>query len=164
MTFGIRGLYVCAAVFAAVVVGSTSAVAQETTATTWDKEALQRLYSEFLSDEGYRPDIDNDGDIRFKKEGRTYYIIVDNKDLQFFRIVLPSYWKIESDEERARVLVAIDVANSSSKVAKTYTVGDQVWSAIEILVAQPEDFKPVFERAIVLLDNAMTTFVKKIRE
>lgn len=34
----------------------------------------------FLSQEGFMPEIDPDGDIKFKKEGRTYYVTIDSSN------------------------------------------------------------------------------------
>ena len=45
--------------------------------------AQRRLRSDitqFLREEGFMPEIDSDGDIKFKKEGGTYYISIDYKD------------------------------------------------------------------------------------
>ncbi|MDR0411474.1 MAG: hypothetical protein LBH75_05835, partial [Treponema sp.] len=35
------------------------------------KESLQQMYLTYLTGEGYSPEIDSDGDIKFKAEGRT---------------------------------------------------------------------------------------------
>ena len=50
------------------------------------KAALQRMYMDYLREEGYMPSIDEDGDILFKVAGDSYYIIIDEDDLQFFQI------------------------------------------------------------------------------
>ncbi len=34
----------------------------------------------FLKTEGYMPEIDSDGDVKFKSEGKTYYIIIDETE------------------------------------------------------------------------------------
>ena len=94
-----------------------------------------------LSAEGYRPSIDGDGDVKFKREGRTYFIIVSEKDPEFFRLVLANIWEIENDVERSRVLQAADHSNAASKVSKVYIVKDNVWVCVELFVAAPEDFR-----------------------
>ena len=45
------------------------------------------MYVDFLTEEGYKPTVDSDGDVRFKKEGMTYFISVHSNDPQYFRIV-----------------------------------------------------------------------------
>lgn len=131
----------------------------------WDKAALQQMYVDFLAGEGYRPEVDGDGDVVFKKEGRTYYIMVDDRDPEFFRLAFPAIWQIDDEEERSRVLIAAEEANRNCKVAKTYIMGgNRVWVNTELFVAQPEDFKRVFTRALSSADYGATVFWNKIKE
>lgn len=123
---------------------------------------LQNMYMEFLTEEGYLPEIDDDGDIRFKYEGRTYFIIVNETDQTFFQILLPNIYSIENEEKRAEVLAAADHANALSKVAKVHTVGDNTYVSVELLVATPEDFKKLFKRSMSLMTNGMNNFANKI--
>jgi hypothetical protein len=125
---------------------------------------LQKMYMEFLTADGYRPEVDSDGDVQFKEEGKTYFIDVSADDQEYFRIVLANIWPIESEEERLRVLQACDYANATAKVCKAYTVRDNVWVGIEVFVAKPEDFKGVFKRSMSALRNGTMLFVKKMRE
>jgi hypothetical protein len=138
--------------------------AQESNGSDWDKEQFQNFYVEYLAEEGYRPEIDSDGDVRFKREGKGYFILVREDDPEFFCLVLPNIWPIESEAERAQVLAAADYSNARSKVSKVHTVDDDVWVTIELFVAKPEDFKGVFRRAIGALDNGAMNFVRKMRE
>ena len=91
---------------------------------------LANVYLEHLKDEGYRPALDDDGDIYFKKEGKTYLIILDEDDPTFFRLVFPNFWEIESDEERERVVHAASAATAATKVTKVFPVEDNVWASI----------------------------------
>lgn len=128
-----------------------------------DKD-LQKLYMEYLTDEGYKPEVDADGDVQFKEEGKTYFIDVSADDQEYFRVVLANIWPIESEEERLRVLQACDYANATAKVCKVYSVRDNVWVGIEVFVAKPEDFKGIFKRSMSALRNGTMLFVKKMRE
>lgn len=128
------------------------------------KEQLQALFMGFLAAEGYRPEIDSDGDVVFKREGKSYFIAVREDDPEFFQIVMPNIWEIENGTERAQVLVAADHSNSLSKVAKVHTLRDNVWVSIELLLNEPEDFKPVFNRSMSAIDNGVANFVEKMRE
>ncbi len=128
------------------------------------KDLKAQLYHCYLKEEGYQPAIDEDGDVRFKKEGKTYFIQVDEKDEAFFRICFPNFWEIENDEERRNVLAACDYANALSKVAKIFTVHDDVWGSVEIFVDDPEGFKPIFSRCMSALQNAVRNFVEKMKK
>ncbi|MCL6595365.1 MAG: hypothetical protein K6V73_04045, partial [Firmicutes bacterium] len=53
-------------------------------------------YLEFLAEEGYRPRLDADGDVVFKVEGGAYYILLD-EDEEFFRLIYPNFWPLETE-------------------------------------------------------------------
>ncbi len=128
------------------------------------KKSLQDMYMEYLTEEGYRPEIDADGDVQFKAEGKTYFINVVEDDPTYFRVVLANIWPIESEDERAQCLIAVDYSNAKSKVAKSYLVKDNIWVGIELFIAKPEDFKEVFRRSMGALSNGVAHFVTKMRE
>lgn len=128
------------------------------------KKELQTLYSDYLDKEGFRPEIDEDGDVVFKREGWVYFINVSEDDTNFFSVVLPNIWPIESEEERAKVLAAADHANGKAKVTKVFTMNDNVWVATELYVAKPEDFKGVFQRAVSSIETAADMFSSKMKE
>lgn len=128
------------------------------------KKYLQQLYVNFLTEEGYRPEIDSDGDVRFKHDGKILFIGVSESDANFFRIVLPNIWKIENDTERRKVLAAVDYSNAKSKVSKAYILNNNVWVAIEMFVGDPEGFTTMFTRCLAALMNGKDNFVVKMRE
>jgi hypothetical protein len=127
------------------------------------KEQVQQMYGDFLKTEGFVFEVDTDGDVVFKKEGKTYFLGVDADDPHFFRIVYPNFWEIENFEEHIRVLIAADFANNRSKVAKVYVVNQNTWASVELFVDKPEDFKPLFYRTIDAVDNGVKNFVAKMR-
>ncbi|MGU5695448.1 T3SS (YopN, CesT) and YbjN peptide-binding chaperone 1 [Aeromonas veronii] len=118
----------------------------------------------YLTYEEYKPEIDSDGDVRFKRDGNVYYIDVNERDPEFFRIVLANIWPIESDKERSQVLMAASDANAISKVSKVFTVENDVWVSIDLFVRRPEDFKDVFTRSMSALDNGVRNFAKRMKE
>ena len=123
----------------------------------------QDMYFRFLKGEGYSPALDKDGDIVFKKEGRTYILFSSEDDPQFFRLVFPGFWEIENPEEGLRVQAAAGAANNKAKVAKITVVGKNTWGSIELFFDKPEQFKPVFTRSMSALTNAVDVFVKEMR-
>lgn len=99
--------------------------------TKFTEAELQDMYVSFLLEEGYRPEVDQDGDVVFKREGRTYFIAVNEEDPGFFQLVLPNIWPIESEAERLQVLVAADYSNATSKASKVFIMEDDVWVDVE---------------------------------
>ncbi len=155
---------VLGAVTLILVLSTGVAGAKDQAADAPNKEHLQRLYVEYLSAEGYRPIIDDDGDVKFKREGRTYFIIVSVQDPEFFRLVLANIWKIEDDVERSRVLEAADHSNAVSKVSKVFIVKNNVWVSVELFVAAPEDFRGVFELSMSAMETGVSNYVERMRE
>jgi hypothetical protein len=130
---------------------------------TWSKVDLQDMYMVYLNEEGYKPEVDEDGDVRFKREGKTYFINVDAADTASFRLVLANIWPIESEEERSDAYIAMDHCNALAKVAKAYMVRDDVWVAIETFIARPQDFKVIFQRSFDALDHGVGLFARRMR-
>ena len=129
-----------------------------------ERRIKAQLYHNFLAEEGYRPVIDKDGDVTFKVEGRIYFIQIFEDDDLFFRVCFPNFWEIESDEERQKVLKASNIATRTSKVAKIFTVEDNVWASVELFIGDPDAFKLVFARCLSALQNCVRSFTEKMRE
>lgn len=58
-----------------------------------------RLAYNWLADEGYRPYIDEDGDVSFKAQGYYLFIAVDNDSPNYLQLVMPSIKNIDMDAE-----------------------------------------------------------------
>jgi len=128
------------------------------------KEELAALYRDFLDGEGYRPQIDGDGDVAFKHEGGNYVIIIDDDDDEFFRLVYPGFWEIENEPERAKVAQAALHATAQTKVAKVFPVRDNTWASIEMFCSPPETVKTVFRRCLSALRAGVEKFKTAMRE
>jgi hypothetical protein len=102
-----------------------------------------------LSDEGFRPEIDSDGDIHFKYEGAHYYI-TSNCDDSYFYILFPSFWPIDDVEELGRAMMAANNATRNTKSAKVYIRNDMkaVSATAEALIASPSDVRKFIDRAL----------------
>jgi hypothetical protein len=120
--------------------------------------------AEYLKSEGYVPKIDEDGDLSFKYEGSTYWILLDESDPEFFRIALPNFWDIENDEERRKIVNAAVRASSDVKVGKVYPVEDDTWASVEIFAPSVEAFRQVFARSMTALQHVIREFVDRMRE
>ena len=128
------------------------------------KEELQNIYTDYLHREGYMPLIDIDGDIQFKVSGDNYFIIVDDRDIQFFQIYTGFSLGIISRED---ALNAANNTNRLSKVAKVSISSDDSHQIIvsitaELLLNDPEEFVHVFSRALSLIRNAENNFLRQL--
>jgi hypothetical protein len=127
-----------------------------------DKISLQEMYLNYLKVEGYVPEIDEDGDIAFRYEGKHLYISVDEKDAEYFRIAFPNFWPIESKEERRRIYKTAVAVSAEIKVAKTYVVNNNVTISAEIFIKDPQDFKFFFQRLINTITRSLFIFQEKM--
>jgi hypothetical protein len=128
------------------------------------KVKLQKIYVDYLRSEGFSPSIDNDGDIFFKYQGGNYYIYVYEQDIQYFRLVCPNIWKIESPAERINAALAASKVNSSWKLAKVYVADwDDVMVSADILIQSPSDFTDFFYRMLEVLNDAKNDFWNQMR-
>ncbi|MDR2523446.1 MAG: hypothetical protein LBC93_07100 [Synergistaceae bacterium] len=126
---------------------------------------LADMYAEYLKSEGYFPTVDKDGDVFFKYEGSAYFILVDEDDPQFFVVIYPTFWKIDSESEKTLARkVALEVTNST-KGAKVFLDRQEMNVSInaETLLKQPEDFKDVFPRILNMISSARKKFIKGMR-
>lgn len=128
------------------------------------KQDIAERYRQHLAAEGYAPWIDEDGDVVFRCEGRTYCIIIDEDEPTFFRLIFPNFWPIESDRERIRALQAAHEATRKTKVAKVIQRSDDVWATIELFVGDPEDAMQRLQRSLSALRTAVRTFAEVMDE
>ena len=101
-------------------------------------------YMEFLREEGYVPKFDEDGDVVFKCEGRTYILFAEEKDATYFRLAFPAFWEIESADEEDQAREALNDLNAKMKVMKLFIVRDNVWASVEMFLDPIDSFKAVF--------------------
>jgi hypothetical protein len=129
----------------------------------WDE--LRKIYLSILSDEGFRPEIDSDGDVHFKYEGGNYYILEDH-DEQFVYILYPNFWAIDSSEEQLKALKAAATATRTTKAAKVLLTpkGDNVSAAFESLVSAPSEIPSILVRALRCVQSAVNKFKEEMNK
>ena len=131
----------------------------------WTKEQLQNIYTQFLRERGYLPSIDDDGDVRFIREERTYYIRVRETDPEYFSIVLANIWTIDSAEEKQKVLEACNEITSTTKVSKISIVKDTiVMIQGEVYISHPSEATKVFRRILSSMDTIRNEFIQTMRK
>jgi hypothetical protein len=121
------------------------------------REERAQAYVGFLLDEGFRPSVDADGDVVFKVEGYTYYISV-GEDEEYFRLIFPNFWPLESEDERARAKAAALRVSNRMMVVKVLAIEDGVVAKVEMFAPSPDAVFPVFHRAIRAIQGAVRAF------
>lgn len=125
-------------------------------------ERMQQLEA-FLQAEGFRPSLDDDHDILFKYEGKTFFIIAEEEDASYYQVLLPNFWPIESDLEHRQAYIAAAHANQVSKVAKVYPVDDNVWASAELFSFETAGVQSILMRACTALLNGAHNFKEKMQ-
>lgn len=117
-----------------------------------------------LSTEGYRPEIDSDGDIYFKHEGNGFYI-TSNCDEHYFYLFKAGTWSIDSSAERAAASIAAHNATRQTKVAKAYFDRDMtsVRFSAESFIEGPSASSLIVARSLRSLDTALDNFRSEMR-
>ncbi len=147
-----------AALCVALLCGAAGASAQ-----TYTKQQLQETYSAFLTSEGFRPEVTQSGNVRFRREGRSYVIFVEENDPTYFRLVLAFSAEDKSAQARIRRLEGCNVASAEVKVVKAFldSDGDPTFSS-EMFLIVPGDFKTTLTRLLRAMDNAYEKYNKKV--
>jgi len=119
---------------------------------------------DFLEEEGFRPKFDDDGDIIFKYEGKTFIIEFDDSDEHYLRLMLPNFWELESDYEKNQAIqVALEITKKI-KVAKVFSVENCIWSSAELFLPNEDSVKPIFSKIIGVVSTAATLFANRMND
>lgn len=125
---------------------------------------LQNRYLGFLIREGYDPEIDSDGDVKFTYNDASYYITIDSGEENFFRIAKLDGLTLTVKSEIDRAIRICHEITKEKKVAKVYWRNDVIWTSTELLFAEPDGFEGVFDRAMELTEEAYEDFLEKWEE
>lgn len=79
---------------------------------------------DFLTEEGFRPRVDSDGDVYFNYEGERYVLTTSTDDPTYLKVTSYGAWLIESEAERQQVLRAVTQAMNRVRVGR-FEVGEE---------------------------------------
>lgn len=107
------------------------------------------LVKDFLSSEGYKYDVDSDGDVHFKYQGANLFFTDNGADREFFRIIMPNIYEVEGN--RTKVLEAANTVTRDIKVIKAFLVEDHLWLSIEMFIDSTPEVGDFFTRCCDIL-------------
>ncbi len=117
------------------------------------------LITAWLFNEGYKHEIDSDGDVHFKYNGKHIYFTPDD-DETYFRLIMPNIYELENN--RVKVLEACNTITRTYKVVKAYLVNEKLWLSIEMFVDSTPEVGDFFERCCNILIHAYEDTAKEI--
>ncbi|MDE7161026.1 MAG: YbjN domain-containing protein [Muribaculaceae bacterium] len=140
------------------------AVCSEAAAKTTSESNFSNQVLNFLKQEGYMPSIDSDGDVKFKSEGDTYFVIAhDYNDGWYVKIM--GLMGAEGVNTRA-VLEACNATVAEYKFVRCYyraQNSDIVYECAGYFTGI-EQFKALFEDFMSILKNADSMLLEKYSE
>ena len=126
-----------------------------------NKSERAKLYLDYLNEEGFRPSVDGDGNITFKVEGEPLYIVIDEKQEDYFELIA-FVGKLDKDEI-ARGVDAANFVTLNARVAKVCVDPEgYVSTSVEMFIKPPEGIKNVFSRALSALRYAAKSFTDRV--
>ena len=114
---------------------------------------------------GFKPQIDDDGDIFVRYQMKTFYVMGANSDDEdYLVVVFPKMYEVNEGEE-AKVLAACNKITREIRLAKVYI--DQtlknVSASCEFYYNGEESLKTCLDKAIEILGMIRSTFIKTMR-
>lgn len=118
---------------------------------------------EYLAEEGFRPRLDDDGDVLFKYEGASYFVIASHGDATVLTALLPNFWPLEDAAERARALEAAMQAHGSVLIGRVTVLEHNVSASINAYLPDAQSFRAVLLRSIDGLHYLAKVFRDQMR-
>ena len=114
---------------------------------------------------GFKPQIDDDGDIFVRYQMKTFYVMGANSDDEdYLVVVFPQMYEVNEGEE-TKVLAVCNKITREIKLTKVYI--DQtlknVSASCEFYYNGEESLKTCLDKAIEILGMVRPTFIKTIR-
>lgn len=106
----------------------------------------------FLKKEGFMPEIDNDGDVKFKKEGSVYYVRVSNNDESPYFLTLFRAFSYPSNYSREVVKIAANELNFYKGV-KLLCYNQEIRVKAEMYYYDVDAFTGIFYKLLRQIDN-----------
>ena len=112
----------------------------------------------FLKEEGFMPELDSDGDIKFKSEGQAYYISVSKTDENPMYVVLFRSFN-NPDEYSAETIAMASTKLNIYKGVKVLCFDKSFRIGAELYVRNAEPVKSAFYKLIGIIDSVKSDFL-----
>lgn len=125
------------------------------------KELIQSV----LTKMGYRPEVDNDGDIMFRYQMKTIYVMIGDDEEPFITLTYPQFYEIEEGEDDL-VLAVCNKLTRSLKLLKVFI--DQTYKNVsttcDFYYINEESLEQNMEHALDIIGIVRTYFLHKLVE
>ncbi|MBQ9177275.1 MAG: hypothetical protein IJ139_10490 [Bacteroidaceae bacterium] len=107
----------------------------------------------YIKAEGFQPTIDDDGDIKFKRQGDVYFVIIGEKDTDPMYVTLTKYYSYGTSLTKTKVTLAATEINKY-KMCKLYVLDDSFKLNMELYLKQSSAFTSIFYKLLDIMDSA----------
>jgi hypothetical protein len=152
-----RGLFLGKGYFLTIIFACFCAGLWGQTELNTQQKKLQNDIVSYLRTEGFAPSIDEDGDIMFKREGITHYVIIDRTEDSPYFLILQRGLNIEEGYDKQKVLQIANEVNYYKGI-KVRLYDTSISIRAEMFLQNAEHFKAVFYRIIALMNFAKNEF------
>lgn len=126
------------------------------------KAENMRKIADYLMEEGYRPNLDDDGDLVVKVEGTKICICQNDSD---FYNVFALFGNNFFGESLRQELEAHEKINSKIKAVKIYRVGeDALFVGVEGLYLEAEHLIGNLEKIFHIINGSVAEYIKEIKK
>lgn len=113
---------------------------------------------EFLTEEGFRPHLDDQGDVFFKFEGGTYYLMTSEPDPTYFALYSFRIWSLDDLAERTRAHEAAAQAHQRIRIGQITVLDDDVNASVQAYLPDEHAWQRVLLRNVSGLQALIRTF------
>lgn len=112
-----------------------------------------------LEEMGYSPEVDDDGDIFFRYQMKSMFVMMGNEEEDYVVVMMPQFADVESDEETLNLIVCNKITREM-KIAKVYLEKNlqAVTATCEFFYKNAEDFKNSMEHSLEILGVIRTAY------
>ncbi len=125
-----------------------------------ESEMLKTTRKELLSfmrQEGYLPNLDDDGDIHFKYNGDSYYLMIEEHEKYGFYIALRGMYNGYeglTQEQKQTLQKVINSENQRKRCLKIFILDDLIVFTVETWITKVDNIQPFFNLYLEGLNNA----------
>ena len=127
------------------------------------QKKMRSVVMTFLQEEGFTPQIDSDGDVKFKKEGDAHWVLIYDNDSPYVVTIQRAGFTIGGDDgyDYFKSLVAVNRVVSNILAVSMYCTDKAVINQVRLLLSDPADFRNVFYKAVSCLSSSDSRFKKE---
>ena len=125
----------------------------------------KELILQTLEKMGYKPEIDDDGDVTLRYQLKRLFVLLGDENEQYTSVLLPQFYEMDEGEERL-VLAVCNKMNRELKMVKLYI--DQTFKNVsavcEFFFTDENSLQQSLSRSLDLLGVVRSVFRKNRKE